>query len=117
MIEASCQDILDVLLVHGNDLSLQHMDNDIEEQEKTAHVVHPQETSVEGGALVLFKEFQIGIVEVARRECFPHSEHDIDVTWPFADDARYVSCAELLGLAPLEELRALYPDDSCEENR
>lgn len=89
---------------------------DIEAWEGGAHVVHPQEAGIERGALVLFKELEIRIVDVARRECLSHSEHDIDVTWPFADDAGYKLCTELLRLAPLQELGALHSDDGCEED-
>ena len=66
---------------------------------------------------MLFKELQVRIVDVAGRERFPHFEHDIDVSRPFADNTGYKSCTELLRLPPLDKLGVLDSHDSCQENR
>lgn len=93
------------------------MDNRITEWGDGTYVVHPQEARVERGALVLFKELQIRGVDVAGGERFSHPEHDIDVTWPFPDDAGYEACAELRCLALLHELGVLHACDGREDDR
>jgi len=82
---------------------------------KKTYVVDPKDLQIQCGALVLFKQVQIHVEDVARFESSHHLEQDVDISRPFTDDARYGFCAKFRAFSELdkfcEEVSGNYPED------
>ena len=59
-----------------------------------SHLIYPENSGVERGALVLLEKFEIYVHDVGSLECLHHAKENVDVAGPFALYAWYWYSAE-----------------------